>query len=166
MDSFPAAIGAGTRGRSGRAILMKAVFRLLLVCLSWSCVNFANGQLLVAHRGASHEAPENTIASFQLAWEQGADAIEADFYLTADRRIACIHDSSTERVSEAKLPVAKTSLAELKQLDVGSWKGPQFAGERHTLSLGGRSGRPRRKDYLHRNQVSAPKSFPWSRMCC
>ena len=93
-------------------------------------MNFANGQLLVAHRGASHEAPENTIASFQLAWEQGADAIEADFYLTADRRIACIHDSSTERVSEAKLPVAKTSLAELKQLDVGSWKGPQFAGER------------------------------------
>jgi glycerophosphoryl diester phosphodiesterase len=109
---------------------MNAVFRFFLLCLSLCSVNFASGQLIVAHRGASQDAPENTIAAFQLAWEYGSDAIEADFYLTADGQVACIHDPSTERVGKIKLPVAKTSLADLKQLDVGSWKGPQYAGER------------------------------------
>src|SRR5688500_13124508 len=47
---------------------------------------------IVAHRGASHDAPENTLASFRLAWEQGADAIEGDFRLTRDGEIVCIHD--------------------------------------------------------------------------
>jgi glycerophosphoryl diester phosphodiesterase len=109
---------------------MKSVFRLLLLCLSLCCANFASGQLIVAHRGASQDAPENTIAAFELAWEYGSDAIEADFYLTSDSQVACIHDPSTERVGKIKLPVAQTSLADLKQLDVGTWKGPQYAGER------------------------------------
>ena len=53
---------------------------------------------LVAHRGASHDAPENTLPAFELAWKQGADAIEGDFHLTSDGKIVCIHDFDTKRV--------------------------------------------------------------------
>lgn len=48
--------------------------------------------LIVAHRGASEDAPENTLPAFELAWEQGADAIEGDFHLTADGHVICLHD--------------------------------------------------------------------------
>ena len=87
---------------------------------------------IIAHRGASHDAPENTIAAFELAWGQGADGIEGDFYLTADGHIVCIHDRTTKRTTggEVDLDVQKTTLAELRQLDVGRWKGEQFAGQR------------------------------------
>lgn len=89
------------------------------------------GQSIVAHRGSSFIAPENTIAAFQLAWEQKADAIEADFHLTADNQIVCIHDKTTKRTSpgHADLTVAKASLQQLRKLDVGSWKSKKYAGE-------------------------------------
>ncbi len=83
---------------------------------------------MVAHRGASGEAPENTLPAFQLAWEQGADAIEADFRLTKDGHVVCVHDRDTKRVSGKKLIVKDSTLAELQLLDVGSFKGPQFKG--------------------------------------
>jgi glycerophosphoryl diester phosphodiesterase len=83
---------------------------------------------MVAHRGASGQAPENTVPAFQLAWEQGADAIEADFRLTKDGHIVCVHDHHTKRVSGKKLVVKDSTLAELQLLDVGSFKGAQFKG--------------------------------------
>ena len=49
---------------------------------------------IVAHRGASHDAPENTLEAFDLAWQQGADIIEGDFQLTADGEIVCYHDDT------------------------------------------------------------------------
>lgn len=85
--------------------------------------------LIVAHRGASHDAPENTLAAFQLAWKQDADLIEGDFYLSADGHIVCIHDDTTKRTAGVELDVAKSTLAELRQLDVGRWKDERFAGE-------------------------------------
>jgi glycerophosphoryl diester phosphodiesterase len=85
---------------------------------------------IVAHRGASRDAPENTIAAFELAWKKGADAIEGDFYLTKDKRIVCIHDSSTKRTAGTNLSVAKSTLAELRKLDVGKWRGAEWAGQR------------------------------------
>ncbi|MBL7221303.1 MAG: Gfo/Idh/MocA family oxidoreductase [Phycisphaerae bacterium] len=85
---------------------------------------------IVAHRGASRDAPENTLAAFELAWRQGADAIEGDFYLTKDNRIVCIHDSTTKRTGGANLVVAKSTLAELRKLDVGKWRGAKWAGQR------------------------------------
>ena len=88
------------------------------------------GPLIVAHRGASHDAPENTLAAFQLAWEQGADGIEGDFYLTRDGEVVCIHDRTTGRTAARDLVVAHSTLAELRALDVGSWKDPRFASER------------------------------------
>jgi glycerophosphoryl diester phosphodiesterase len=75
--------------------------------------------IMVAHRGASADAPENTIAAFKSAWEQGADVIEGDFHLTSDGHIVCIHDQDTLRVSGARLVVKESTLEELSQLDMG-----------------------------------------------
>lgn len=87
-------------------------------------------QDIVAHRGASHDAPENTLAAFELAWQQGADVIEGDFYLTSDGQIACHHDRSTKKTTGVDLMIAETTFDRLQQLDVGSWKGETWAGER------------------------------------
>ena len=84
--------------------------------------------LIVAHRGASFDAPENTLPAFELAWEKGADAIEGDFLLTKDHQIVCIHDKTTQRLSEQNLVVAESTLEQLKTLDVGSWKNEKYAG--------------------------------------
>lgn len=85
---------------------------------------------IVAHRGASYAAPENTIPSFELAFKEDADFIEGDFWLTKDNEIVCIHDSDTKRVSKenVKLKVRLSTLSELKKIDVGIWKGDQFKG--------------------------------------
>lgn len=85
---------------------------------------------VVAHRGASFDAPENTLAAFRLAWKQQADGVEGDFYLSRDGHIVCIHDDTTERTSGVNLSVADSTLAELRQLDVGSWKNRRYAGEK------------------------------------
>ncbi len=86
--------------------------------------------LIVAHRGASDYAPENTLPAFELAWKQGADAVEGDFYLTKDGQIVCIHDSSTQRVSEVTKIVKDSTLSELHTIDVGSWFDKSFQGTR------------------------------------
>lgn len=86
--------------------------------------------LLIAHRGASHAAPENTLAAFKLAWNENADGIEGDFHLSADGEVVCIHDTDTRRVAGPKLIVAQTPWEELAALDVGSWKSPAFKNER------------------------------------
>lgn len=85
---------------------------------------------LVAHRGASDLAPENTLPAFELAWRLGADAIEGDFHLTKDGHIVCIHDYDTQKVAGQKKVVARSTLQELQALDVGKWQDPQFAGTR------------------------------------
>ncbi|MCH2177536.1 MAG: glycerophosphodiester phosphodiesterase [Mariniblastus sp.] len=87
------------------------------------------GQRVVAHRGASRDAPENTLAAFRLAWKQGADGIEGDFYLTRDGEVVCIHDKTTGRTADQDLTVADATLAELQGLDVGKWKGDEFTGQ-------------------------------------
>lgn len=86
--------------------------------------------LIVAHRGASYDAPENTCAAFLLAWKQGADAVEGDFHLTKDGHIVCIHDATTKRTAGKDLKVAASTLAELRLLDAGSWKDARWSGER------------------------------------
>lgn len=85
---------------------------------------------VIAHRGASHLAPENTLASVQLAWRLGADAVEVDVRLTRDGRIVAIHDETTDRTAGLHLEVAATHSSQLRRLDVGRHKHPKFAGER------------------------------------
>jgi glycerophosphoryl diester phosphodiesterase len=108
-------------------LILQSAFVFLVMCAA-SPATF--GQLIIAHRGASHDAPENTLSAFKLAMEQGADGFETDFYLTSDGQIACFHDKDTERITGKKLLVVKTRLDELRALDVGSWKGPSWKGER------------------------------------
>ena len=92
----------------------------LAACCVFTCAATAQAQLVVAHRGASHDAPENTLAAFQLAWEQKADGIEADFYVTKDQQIVCIHDKTSIRVApqQPELFIAKSTLEDLQKLDV------------------------------------------------
>jgi glycerophosphoryl diester phosphodiesterase len=85
---------------------------------------------IIAHRGSSFEAPENTLAAFALAWEEGADAIEGDFRLTRDGHIVAVHDKDLQRVARSSSCVADLTLAELRKLDVGGWKHARFAGQR------------------------------------
>ncbi len=85
---------------------------------------------ITGHRGASHLAPENTLASVNLAWERGADSVEIDVYLSRDRRIVVIHDATTKRTAGVDWKVAQRTAAELRGLDVGRWKDPKWAGEK------------------------------------
>lgn len=112
--------------------MLKLLQRSIMVLAATSVFSTTLAQDIVAHRGASYDAPENTLASFELAWQQQADAIEGDFYLTADGQIVCIHDKDTARVSPLadNLPIAKSSLEQLRTLDVGSWKNPKFSNQR------------------------------------
>ena len=84
--------------------------------------------VIVAHRGASQEAPENTLPAFNLAWEQNADAIECDVHLTKDGQVAVIHDEHTQRVSDTKLVVKQSTLMALRELDVGMHAGEAYQG--------------------------------------
>jgi len=84
---------------------------------------------IIAHRGASHLAPENTLASVKLAWELGADAVEVDVHLTGDGRIVAIHDTTTGRTGGTHLEIAQTHSRRLRRLDVGRQKHQDFAGE-------------------------------------
>ncbi len=100
------------------------------LCPSGCSTPPAQRTLIIAHRGASFDAPENTIAAFRLAWEQGADGIEGDFHLTADGVVVCCHDPTTGRTAPLDLACARASASDVVQLDVGSWKGPAWRGER------------------------------------
>jgi len=89
----------------------------------------ANRPEIVAHRGASHDAPENTLASIQLAWDLDADAAELDVHLSSDGRIVVMHDKDLKRTAGSPALVAESDWAAIGQLDAGSWKGERWAGE-------------------------------------
>lgn len=76
---------------------------------------------VIAHRGSSKDAPENTLAAFELAIEQGADMIELDVQLTKDGQIVAFHDKTLKRTTNGEGKLSNYTLAELKQLDAGSW---------------------------------------------
>jgi len=85
---------------------------------------------IIAHRGASHDAPENTAAAFSLAWDQGADACELDVRLTKDGRAVVIHDATTGRTTSENKRVSSQVIESLQMLDAGAWKGARWKGER------------------------------------
>jgi glycerophosphoryl diester phosphodiesterase len=85
---------------------------------------------IVAHRGASHEAPENTLAAFRRAWQCGVEGIELDVRVTKDGHVVVIHDETTKRTAGLDRPVADQTLAELQKLDAGAWKDARYQGER------------------------------------
>jgi len=85
---------------------------------------------LCAHRGAMNTHPENTLAAFREAVRLGAHMIELDVYLTKDRKLVVIHDATVDRTTDGTGKVSELTLAEIRRLDAGAWKGPLFEGER------------------------------------
>ena len=126
----------------------------ILTAIAVAQANQPQKKILVAHRGASSYAPEHTIAAYKLAIEQGADFVEQDLQITKDGVLVCLHDLTLERttnvedifpnrarldVSEDQAPGAQPAkhwyvpdltLAEIKQLDAGSWFNEKFNGAR------------------------------------
>ena len=86
--------------------------------------------LVIAHRGASGYAPENTLSAFRKALAMGATFIETDLQLSRDARFVAIHDSTVDRTTNGKGAVHELTLGELQRLDAGAWFGSEFAGER------------------------------------
>ncbi len=78
--------------------------------------------LVVAHRGASFEEPEHTLAAYRTAVDNGADGVECDVRLTADRHLVCVHDRKVDRTSNGAGVVSALELARLEELDWASWK--------------------------------------------
>jgi len=85
---------------------------------------------LIAHRGASGLAPENTLAAFRLARELGASAVELDVHQAADKELVVIHDEDLRRTAGRSEHIRDLSWQELCRFDVGSWFAPRFSGER------------------------------------
>lgn len=85
---------------------------------------------IVAHRGASWEAPENTVESARLGWTEGADAVEIDIHLTRDGEVVAIHDPTLLRTTGKDARVDELTLAEIRRLDAGVWKGAAWRGAR------------------------------------
>jgi glycerophosphoryl diester phosphodiesterase len=90
---------------------------------------------MVAHRGESHDAPENTLASFDLAWSRGDEAAELDVHLTKDGKLILSHDPDTKRLAAGgvEMAIKDHTADELRKLDIGVWKDPKFAGQRMPL---------------------------------
>lgn len=86
--------------------------------------------VVVAHRGNSSVAPQNTLVALEAAWRAGADAVEIDVQLTADRQMVVIHDDTVDATTDGHGAVADLTLAELRALDAGSWFSPLYAGAR------------------------------------
>ena len=88
---------------------------------------------IIAHRGASRYAPENTMAAFERAIADGAEWIELDVLETSDGEVVVAHDRDLKRVGGVPLSIADSTYEELRQVDIGSWFGPEFADQRIPL---------------------------------
>jgi glycerophosphoryl diester phosphodiesterase len=100
---------------------------LLLFCAS---ALTSSALEIIAHRGASADAPENTLAAFRLAWEQQTDTCELDIHQSKDGHVMVMHDANTQRTTGLDQKISALTLEELRSLDAGSWKGPQWKGEK------------------------------------
>ena len=92
-------------------------------------MNRGPAELIIAHRGESFVAPENTLAAINLAWKNGAVAVEIDVHLTQDRKIVVIHDKDTNRTGSQNKTIRKSRFEELRKIDVGGFKGLQWKNE-------------------------------------
>ncbi len=88
-----------------------------------------NNFIIIAHRGESYDAPENTLASVNLAWQRNDDGVEIDIRLSKDKKILVIHDNNTYRTSGKQMNINEENYADLKNVDVGSFKNEKFDSE-------------------------------------
>jgi glycerophosphoryl diester phosphodiesterase len=106
---------------------------------------------VIAHRGASEDAPEHTLAAYRMAIEAGADALECDVRLTADGHLVCVHDRRVNRTSNGRGAVSRLELADLAALD--SARGNRKAPTRTRTS------------HRTRRSATAPPSSRWNACC-
>jgi len=102
----------------------------LALSITMNRLDIENNTMVIAHRGASADAPENTLAAMELAINDGADWVELDVQETRDGEVVVIHDSDLKKIGGSGLKVFKSSLAELQSVDIGSWKDPSFSDQR------------------------------------
>jgi glycerophosphoryl diester phosphodiesterase len=107
---------------------MKALLSIVLIL--FPMILKSQSPMIIAHRGASYEAPENTLASVKLAWVKDADAVEIDVHLSKDNRIMVIHDKDTRRTAGSRLVVRESLAEDLRNLEVGSFKDVKYTGEK------------------------------------
>lgn len=157
--------------QSRRSVLAAAVAAPVVVAgLASAPAAAADGDgqpLVIAHRGASHYAPENTMAAFDLAMDLRSDLVETDVQRTKDGVLVLVHDTDLKRTTniEQRYPgrrsyaVKDTTWAEIKTLDAGSWKAAKYRGERiPTLSSLVRRVKERRSGLLL--ELKSPSLYP------
>jgi glycerophosphoryl diester phosphodiesterase len=105
-------------------------YLLLTILMMISMVLNSQTPMIIAHRGASYDAPENTLAAVNLAWEKDAEAVEIDVHLSKDRKIMVIHDKDTKRTSGTRMVVKESLSEDLRGLEVGQFKDPDYKGEK------------------------------------
>lgn len=103
------------------------VASLMALALVWTA---PSGVEIVAHRGESADAPENTLAAFRLAWKRQSPAVELDVHLTKDGALIVSHDADTKRTTGEPHKIKECTLKELRKLDAGQWKGEKWKGEK------------------------------------
>jgi glycerophosphoryl diester phosphodiesterase len=135
---LPGAVAPGESGalaRLPRVVRTAVVLTVILSAAGFALllVNVARQNrpvVVIAHRGASAEAPENTLAAFRLAVEHGADFIELDVQESADGEVMVVHDSDLMKVGRSPLRIWEATAADLRAVDIGSHKASRFAAER------------------------------------
>jgi len=120
---------------TNKAKLVQLLMLLFIICATITTIscqsNFTMPQRgICAHRGANNTHPENTIAAFKEAIRLGAHMIEFDVRLSKDNKLVIIHDRTVDRTTNGTGNVADLTLNDLKLLDAGSWKSPEFKGEK------------------------------------
>lgn len=119
---------------SGRFVFGGSVLLAIAACIAgwWllSNVEIEDRTRIIAHRGSSHAAPENTLAAVQQAIDDKAHWVEIDVQRTADDKVVVVHDRDLLRIGGRPMVVTRTDFAELAQIDIGSWFDPAFADQR------------------------------------
>jgi glycerophosphoryl diester phosphodiesterase len=128
-------VRGGERIRLSRPVLAGLAVIAVLACVGVALLAFAVTKrnepvAVIAHRGASATAPENTLAAFRLAIEQGADYVELDVQESADGEVVVVHDSDLMKLGGGPAKIWEATAAELRAVDIGSYKNPKFSGER------------------------------------
>jgi len=111
-------------------VLVISLVAGIAVYITMHRLNLDDHTMIIAHRGASADAPENTLAAIELAIKEGADWVEIDVQETREGEVVVIHDRDLKKISGSGLQVFEASLAELQNVDIGSWKDPSFSDQR------------------------------------
>lgn len=109
---------------------MRRIVPIIFLVFMATGAAMAGDVTIIAHRGASGHAPENTLAAFRMAVEAKADYFELDCRLTKDDKVVVSHDADLERTGGDKTEIADMTLAEIETKEVGAWFAPEFRGEK------------------------------------